>query len=126
MTLHKPFIIGPRLLPALHIGDGFISYDFDTDLWYIDTPTGEHAIDDFRAGGGRSHMDDLQRSFASLLSFLEACVESRQYERRTGREGENSPLFPDHVAEWAEECVEEISDRRCEIEEEERELIQVV
>ena len=38
----------------------------------------------------------------TLLSFLSACVESVNYSRRTGRDGENSGMFPANVAQWAD------------------------
>ena len=39
----------------------------------------------------------------TLLSFMGACAESRQYP-----DGENSDLFPEHVGQWCEENSEDI------------------
>lgn len=37
---------------------------------------------------------DLPEAMRTLLTFYSAAVESYDYERRTGRKGENSDLFP--------------------------------
>ncbi len=126
MTLQTPFIIGPRLLPALHVGRAFLSMEFIgvrcgrcVYRWTIDLPGGEeHAADDIE-----SPRDDLQAAFGSLLAFLGACAEGRSYATSTGRESENADLFPDAVGEWAQEFSNEIDSLRYEIEESGAQLI---
>jgi hypothetical protein len=44
----------------------------------------------------------------SLLSFLTAAAESYGYTMRTGRESDNSDLFPAFIVEWACENSDEI------------------
>lgn len=112
MILHAPFSISARLLPSLEIGDATISIEpigiagHRTQLrYFIDLPDGStYAADDLSLGMG----GDLVEGFASLLSFLSACAESRAYGRRNRTIGENSDLFPDNVGEWAESISDEL------------------
>ncbi len=120
MQLKPPFAISSRLLPALKIGDAWISLEAigcrDNRLvyrWYIDLPNGE----EFSEADLSSPRDDLQEMFATLLDFLSACAEGIAYQTRTGRESENSDLFPAAVGQWATENSDEISILACEIEE---------
>ena len=115
MTMKPPFIITPRLMAGLRIGDAFVSIehcgltpDRSRQCYHycIDTPSFEYEARDIHSGcqGGT-----LQEGMESLLSFLYACGEAMAYEEGTGRESENSDLFPRHVAEWARDNSDEIS-----------------
>lgn len=125
MTLHTPFQISARLLPALRIADAYISLEYAGQnaegrtiyRYFIDTPKFEHEAADLKSGcsGGT-----LQEGFASLLSFLGAAAESYQY---GGQGGENSDLFPLNVVKWAYQHSDELAGLRFEIEETEQELI---
>lgn len=106
MILHDPFFIGPRLLPTLKVGEGTLSlasasWNNERRLqfgFYLDTPDFEYFDDRMQSGcGGCGTVE----AFEHFLGFLEAAVESYQYEQRTGRPGENTDLFPKHVVEWA-------------------------
>lgn len=114
MILHDPFIIGSRLFPAIKIGDATLS--LASAAWtdkgasvlgkrmkfgfYLDTPEFEYFDDRMRSGCGG--YDSLVEAFEAFLAFMEASVESYDYELRyPGREGENTTLFPRHVVEWA-------------------------
>jgi len=122
MKLNDPFKIGARLLPALQIGDSWLSMEwagFSEDRraickYHIDTPQWSYTGDDLKSGVGGGSLQDM---FAGLLSFLGACAESRAYQTRTGRAGENADLFPDYVGEWAEMHSDELSMLACELEE---------
>ena len=120
MILHEPFKISARLLPALQIGDAWLSWNnFE---FFLDRPgEPEHVIDDFRPGLGAQP----QECFAAILSFMDAAAESRQYRERTGRKGENEDLFPPHIVDWIVDNLDEIGNLRCEIEESEKELIEL-
>lgn len=128
MKLLSPFIISARLAPALTVGGATLS--FDNGRFVLDMPDGsEHVISSFSFPQGRIHGDTnesvLQDGFASILSFLSACAESRSYAERRGKEpmeGENSDLFPDNVGQWAQEFSDEISMLELEITEQ-RQLI---
>ena len=113
MILHDPFIIGSRLLPALKIGDATLS--LATAAWaehregdlgrrmefgfYLDTPEFEYFDDNLQSGCGGC---GLVRAFENFLGFMEAAIESYDYEvRYPGFKGENTDLFPRHVVEWA-------------------------
>lgn len=93
LKMREPFIIGPRLLPAIRINDATLSGPEGDGRWFLDGPWGEHEITDFHPGAGC----DVQRMFAALLGFMDACGESWRYD---GADGENSHLFPPEVAEW--------------------------
>jgi len=117
MKLHPPFEISARLLPAVRIGDSWISIEFGKQTsdgrirykYYIDTPKFKYENDDLKSGVGGG---DLQSGMASLLSFLGACAEAR-----TGRRGENADLFPERVGAWAKENQDEIDMLAIELEE---------
>jgi hypothetical protein len=124
MKLHQPFEISARLMPAVKVGGATISLEVSgrvskdgRDIYsaFIDLPGGEeHEVADLRSGcqGG-----SVQEGMRALLSFLSAAAESYQYQQRTGREGENSDLFPVAVLDWASSCSDELSMLACEIEE---------
>lgn len=120
LVIRSPFIITPRLMAGVKIGDAFISIgqgernsEGRTQYGiFIDLPDGsEHEVTDLRSGcqGG-----NLQEGMASLLSFLSAAAESYAYK---GMDGENSDLFPQAVTEWAYQNSDEISMLALEIEE---------
>lgn len=122
-TLHAPFEISARLMPAIRIDGATLSLDYGRtdragrihwDCW-IDLPDGsEHEITDLRSGcqGG-----NLQGGFGALLGFLSAAAESYSYRQRTGRTGENEDLFSPAIVAWADSCSDEISMRACEVDE---------
>lgn len=128
MEIKYPCIITARLLPGIQIGDSFLSIEYgdvvsETRLpqysrqgyvVHLDTPTFEYTIDDIRSGccGGT-----LRRGLLSALSFLGACGASVNYERYSGRKGENADLFPPHVAEWCAVHEDDLSLAGCELEE---------
>lgn len=112
MTLYEPFLIGPRLLPALKIGGVWVSMEHigcaDNRMvfrTYFDGPDWRAEDSSLKSG---TQGCSLQEAFESLLTFLGACADSRKYERSTGRVSENSSLFAPRVAEWAEENADEI------------------
>ena len=107
MILHDPFFIGPRLLPALKVGDGTLSlasasWNDERRLefgFYLDTPYFEYFDDSMQSGCGGC---DMVGAFEGFLGFLEAAVDSYNYEQRyVGAKGENTDLFPSYVVEWA-------------------------
>ena len=114
MQLHSPFIITARLLPGVQVGDGFLSIEYgghDPDgrtvyRYHIDIPGHEYTGSDLRSGcqGG-----DLQSGMESLLTFMSACGESYAFTLRTGKQGENTDLFPPAIAEWCYRHSDELS-----------------
>lgn len=125
MKLHPPFQISSRLMPALRIGDAWLSLNIGPRnnegriqyvIW-IDLPNGsEHEVNDMRSGCGGGSVQD---GFANLLGFLSAAAESRRYREGGHGDGENEDLFVPAVVDWATENDDEISMLRCEIEEQE-------
>lgn len=121
MKLNTPFQISPRLLPGLRVGQAWIQLEYSKRpgtggrlryKWTIDLPDGsEHSGDDLQSGCGGG---TLQEGFCSLLSFLTAAAESW---RRSGKEGENSDLFPHAVSEWAVDNSDELQMLDCELSE---------
>lgn len=124
MKLYHPFKISARLVPALQIGNAWISYD--QGEFVIDLPDGsEHVVKDFHPPA--SGWYNLQSQFAALLGFLGACAESRNYAERNGKnpmDGEHSDLFPDNVGTWAQENSDEIDMLSVELEESTENLIE--
>jgi len=126
MILKPPVLITSRLLPGLHIGDGWVSIKFDHEKpgdesrlryrWYIDIPAGDFEGNDLQSGNSRYGTDEeaLQAGLESLLSFLGSAAESYRYK---GMEGENADLFPEAVVEWAAQNSDEISMLGLELEE---------
>lgn len=104
MRLHPPFMISARLLPALRIGDAFLS--FDGKDFVLDDKDLEYIIDDFRPGPG----SDTQECFRAIFSFMLAAEEGRRYG------GENEDLFPPHIVDWICENKDEIEMLSCDIE----------
>ena len=109
---------------SLHVGDAtltmeYIGREYDSfreyrpRYQYIITPDDlawQYVGDDI--SGPMYGAIDLESAMSALLSFLEACAESRAYGDGTG---ENSTLFPAHVGEWAEQYSDEINLARYEI-----------
>ncbi len=110
MKLSAPFIISPRLLPALQVGNATLSLEFGGFVghrsvyrWFVDIlDVGEFEGDDLEGVQGTQH------TFAALLDFLSACGEGLRYKESTGRESENGDLFPRPVAEWARQHCDEL------------------
>jgi hypothetical protein len=114
MRLTHPFQISARLLPALRIGDrSWLSWSWADYRFYLDTPGFEYEITDFRAGPGSG----TQEVFESILAFMEAAAESREYRIRTGTEAENEDLFPPHIVDWIMDNKSEIEMLRYDLEE---------
>lgn len=121
MLLSSPIVITPRLLPGVRIGDAWVSIarngitrdNRDRFDYWIDFDGQEVFGSDLCSGvGGCS----LQSALASLLSFLGAFAESIGYETRTGRDSENSDMFPAILRDWAYLHAEEFSILEDEIE----------
>ena len=121
MQLTSPLAISARLLPAVQIGNGWLSWDASKGTAHLDTPTFEHTVSDFRVGPQHMVGDDdhIRACLGGLCSFLGACAESRAYAVHMGgdeMDGENAKLFPPEVGEWAEQFSDEIGMIGCELE----------
>jgi hypothetical protein len=131
MKLHAPFIIGARLLPALRIGDAFLSLEGMTEVnvstgklrmrrmcpaFILDIGSQEYRIDDMQSGAGGFR--SVVEPFEMLLSFMSACAESIQYRQRTGHGGDNADLFAPAVAQWCADNSSEIESAQCAIQDE--------
>jgi hypothetical protein len=123
MILKPPFIIGPRLAPALQIAGAFLTLetwqragDRVRAVFVLDIGDQEYTIDDLQSGCGgfRSRVEP----FESLLAFMEACAESIKYAERTGLEGENVDLFAAPIAQWCADNIAEIECARMDISDE--------
>lgn len=115
MKLSPPFIIGPRLLPALRIGDALVSIERDGETrdnrdrfrYYIDLADGtEHTDNDLRSGVGGCSIGE---AFSSLLSFLIHSAESYRPDDRDPRNNRSAGLFAEPVEEWAAQHSDELS-----------------
>lgn len=115
MILKPPFIIGARLLPALKIGDSYLSMEVGDNgiVFYLDTPDQEFEIHGFRPGLWMS----TQGCFESILSFMLAASEA-QAAVDNGRFSDNADIFEPPVMCWCQENAEEIGGLLFELEEE--------
>jgi hypothetical protein len=66
----------------------------------------EYVGNDIRSGVGADV--DESGMLGTLLSFMGACAESREYLARTGTGGDNADLFPEHVGQWCEDYSDDI------------------
>lgn len=112
MKLQAPFAISARLLPAIKIGDAWLSFDPQTVEFYLDRPGHpDYTIDDFRPG----YSHNIQMCFADILSFMGAAGDSRGYREWSGQPGENEDLFPPEIVDWIVENLEDIDCYRMEL-----------
>lgn len=104
--LKSPVMITARLLPGVEVGGAFISIEYagrqdrrgaNEFRWYIDLGANEFTGDDL------SDWEGLQGMLSSLLSFLGAFAEAQGYP-----DSENRDLFPEGLAEWAQQNSDEI------------------
>lgn len=116
MKRFLPLCISPRLLPAVRVGDGWVSWDPATSTAYIDAPGLEYSDATMRPGlSGRrpNSAEAVAACLGAFLSFLGACAESRAYSARRYHGnplmGENSGLFPNNVGEWVEMHSDELA-----------------
>lgn len=107
MQLKYPFLISARLLPALKIGDGWLSFNPKTCVFYIDTPEFEYEIKDFSPGC----MHTVQDCFQDILGFFGSAIETAKYYEDTER------LFPEHVTKWLVTYEYDICDMDCALDE---------
>lgn len=118
ITVDEPMIIGPRLLPALRVGDSMLSIEpvirnANNRLvvrWFLDTGGKSYSAADLRTGvGDKWSSEQARRTMIDLLGFLEACAASEDG-------GENADLFQREVRQWAKDHQNDIAILRCEME----------
>ena len=120
MQIQSPFIIGPRLLPALKVGGATLSLELDgsqspdgRDIaeFTLDMPDGTMYVDRELKSGCQGFRSPVG-AFESFLGFMTACIESLEYANYSsdGEIGENANLFPSHIGEWALDNKYEIED----------------
>lgn len=97
MQLKQPFMISGRLLPALPIDDGTLSYDPQTFVFYLDTPEFEYVIDKYKPGLGAKY--NVQRAFEGVLDFISVAIDEACRSHSEVEEPEYD-LFPKHVVDW--------------------------
>ena len=111
MELSSPFIITSRLNAGIKIGNANIEYGSNGNFLITFDNGNEYEITEYQAGPCHS----LQDSFADILGFLSAWIDSITYP-----DGENVDLFPvdnEGLKKWAIENSDEISMLSSDIEE---------
>ena len=114
MKLSPPFIIGPRLLPTLQIGNAWVAIERDGETrdnrdrfrYFIDIDGTEHTDNDFQSGVGGCSIGE---AFVSLLSFLTHAAESYRPDDRDPRNNRSAGLFAEPVEAWAAAHSDELS-----------------
>lgn len=101
MILHDPFKISARLLPALQIGEAWLSLEDihacatregrDCAEFVLDLPDGRE-YHDRTVQSGVQGFSSVASAFEGFLSFLSHAVETRE---------NPEALFPPHILEWA-------------------------
>ena len=119
MELKDPMIITSRLRPGVKVAGAEIS------LWMNDRgedgkPNWAYAIDlpsgrDYSAAdlNGYGEVDEMM---ATLLTFLDAAAEYKDFTERTGGNNHDANLFPKYVVDWAAEHRDELYLLRDELE----------
>jgi len=97
MLLKQPFMISSRLLPALPIDEGTLSYDYEAFVFYLDTPEFDYVIDKYRPSLIAKR--DIQQAFEDILDFINIAIDEARNSQRDGDEPEYD-LFPKHVVDW--------------------------
>jgi len=125
MKLHEPFIITPRLLPGLKIGDAVLSLDTDMSIsednrdvatFYLDAK--DFSYSDSNLQSGVCGFASLVEVFETMISFMEAAGEAVRFNMSSAHESDNSDLFPPNVMDWCYENADELSWISCEIHDE--------
>lgn len=112
MILHAPFEISARLLPALRIGDAWLSLEsceftnggratFILDYTDEHGKRAEYRDANLRSGAMRPFESPVE-AFETFISFLSAAAEASE-------DGDNADLFPPAVMAWAREAGDTIS-----------------
>ena len=115
MLLRSPVMITARLMPGVKIGDAFVSIGYagrkdhrgaNVFRWFVDLGDQEFSGDDLSGHVG------LQGGLEDLLCFLGAFAEAQGYP-----DSENRDMFPEGLAEWAQQNSDEIGMMQIELEE---------
>lgn len=113
--MNNPIQTSPRLLPGVKIGDSWLSFEPDTQVFRLDTPDGDHEITGFRAGAACGVLS----VFEAILSFMLAAAEA-QNAVDAGRFSDNADIFSLDIMRWCQEnateigCVQyELEDYKC-------------
>jgi hypothetical protein len=94
---------------SIRFPEGYSYTDADGEMAFVDrgyTYTDGGLKSGCQGGTEREGME-------SLLSFLTAAAEAYRYTMRTGRESDNSELFPAFVVEWAYQNDSELQSVQC-------------
>ena len=113
MILKQPFIISARLLPALKIGDSFLSFDEEANVFYFDTPDFQRASCGLTCRAGHIPVKNQLRG---ILPFLIASAEAQNTVDRGGM-SDNYDIFDPVLSRWCQENQQEISNALFELEE---------
>lgn len=103
MILESPLCISARLMPAIKVGNAYISFDLDClDRFHIDTPDWSETVPGFRLPNIRfeSDIEMAREAFSAFLSFAAAMRYS---------DSDNRDLFQPIVREWLYEHEDEIA-----------------
>lgn len=110
MTLHPPFAISARLLPAMRINDAWLSFDPALCEFYLDRPGHpDVTIDEYLPGCGH----DIQACFADILSFMSAAGEAVMWGEKDhvdvfANPNSDATLFDREVSNWCRSCYDDL------------------
>ena len=100
--MNCPIQISARLLPAVKIGDSWLSFEPVAKVFYLDTPDGDYVLTGFRFYGNTSI-----EALSTCLAFMMAAAEA-QDAVDAGRFSDNANIFPLDIMRWCQESASEI------------------
>ena len=114
--MNCPIQISARLLPAVKIGDSWLSFEPVAKVFYLDTPDGDYVLTGFRFPENTS----IEETLSTCLAFMMAAAEA-QDAADAGRFCDyNDDIFPLDIMRWCQEnaseigCVQyELEDYKC-------------
>lgn len=100
--MNCPIQISARLLPAVKIGDSWLSFEPVAKVFYLDTPDGDYVLTGFRFYGNTSI-----EALSTCLVFMMAAAEA-QNAVDAGRFSDNAGIFSPDIMRWCQESASEI------------------
>ena len=109
--MNCPIQISARLLPAVKIGDSWLSFEPVAKVFYLDTPDGDYVLTGFRFYGNTSI-----EALSTCLAFMMAAAEALDAADAGRFCDYNDDIFPLDIMRWCQENASEIGGMQYELE----------
>ena len=100
--MNCPIQISARLLPAVKIGDSWLSFEPVAKVFYLDTPDGDYVLTGFRFYGNTSI-----EALSTCLSFMMAAAEAQDAADAGRFSDYNDDIFPLDIMRWCQKNASE-------------------